>query len=888
MDESRALRVYRLFLHLFPRRFRKENGRDLERLFLDMRRERRAEGRGFGPGFWLPLAWDTVSHALRERFSGHTPLHEATKGPTMTTMLGDLWNDLRYAVRGLIRQPMYGGMVVLMMTLGIAGNAAVFRIFNGLFLRPLPFQNSERLVDLDVRAPRWNLEHVGMAYADFVVWRDGNRTFDAMGVLDEGGANYSGPDGAVRVTAVTASYDLPEVLGLEPVLGRFFTREEDVPDGPRVVLVSYDFWQQHFGGARDVLGQTATLDGQPYEIIGVLPREASFVSEAEVWSPLQDDATNHDSFYLQGVGRMKPGVTVKEAVADLTRVHKAQVDRWSVNEITFPIVESLRNRYLGETRLGAEVLLGAVAIVLLIACANIAGLMLARSLGRTREMGIRRAMGAGRVRIVRQLLTESLALAAVGAGVGAWIGVRGSGAMVDRLSDQLPRWVTFDLDWRFLAFTIAVTVGAAVVFGLAPALQTSSVDPTEALNASSGRTTASGRRRRAMGALVAGEVALALILLVVGGLFVRDLQRLQNVDPGFRTEGVLSYRMVLPDARYKDSAARLAFWNQHLDDVRSLPGVQSAAATTVLPLAGHSGWFFSVKDAPPRGEDEANPVVLNRAVSPGYLGTMGVELLAGRTFTDFDGRDENTKVAIVNQTFVKDFLAHRKDPLGAQIKAGGDSEPWWTVVGVTRDTKHYGLDKEMRPAVYQPLRQLPLGSLTLVARTNGDPNQLVASIRRTLRDEDPQLAMFDVQSMAKRLDDSLWTRRAGSWLIAAFSTVALLLAVAGLYGVISYGVSQRVQEIGIRMALGADRGQVLGRVLRQGMTIVAVGVVLGLGGALAAARPVSGALTTGESATDPLVYGGVTVLLLGVALMANFLPARRAARLEPMGVLRGE
>lgn len=890
MDVSRHLRLYRLLLRLFPRSFREKRAGDMELLFVDMCRERRAEGRPLGPGFWLPLVWDTLSHAMRERLSPRAARHD--RSSPRASLGTALWTDLRHAARSVARQPLYGAMIVLMMTLGIGGTTAVFRVFNGLFLRPLPFPAAERLVDLDVRAPQWDLEYVGIAYADFAAWRERNRSFEAMGVYDVGGASYAGDDGARRVSVVAASHDLAGVLGMEPAVGRFFTPEEDVPDGSRVVLLTHRFWQEVFGGARDVVGRSAILDGEPYEIVGVLPPEAAFVAEADVWAPLQEDPTAHSSFYLTGIGRLRPGVGAERALEDLTRIHKGLVEEYSVNEVTFPVVSSLRDRYLGDYRLGSGVLLGAVAIVLLIACADIAGLVLARSMERTREIGVRLAMGAPRTRIVRQLLTESVLLAALGAVVGAWIGFEGSELLVSRMAEEFPPWVTFGLDWRFVLFTVAVTGGAVVLFGLAPAVRTSGVDPAGALGTSSTRTTVSGRGRRTMAALVVGEVALAMVLLVVAGLSVRDFQRLQRVDPGLRTGNVLSYRVALPDSRYEDADARLAFWDSHLERLQALPGVVGAAGTTVLPLSGqHSGWFFVVEDAPPRGENERNPVVLNRAVSPGYLETMGVELVRGRDFTDFDGRDEGTYAAVVNETFVREFLSHRSDPVGARLQTGttvDDEDPWWTVVGVTRDTKHYGLDEEMRPAVYQPLRQMPIGFMNVVIRTSGDPTALAGAARTALREQDPQVALFDVTTMEERLHESLWSRRAASWLIATFSIVALVLAVAGLYGIVSYSVRQRVREIGIRMALGAARGRVVGQVLRRGMAIVGLGVVVGLAGALAAAGLVSDILVTGVSPTDPLIYLGVSALLLAVAAVANWIPARRAARLEVMGVLRGE
>jgi predicted permease len=798
-----------------------------------------------------------------------------------------LLTDLRFAVRSMIAQPVYSGTIVLMMTLGIAGNAAVFRIFNGLFLRPLPFEAPEQLVDLDTRAPRWDLDYTGVAYADFAAWRDGNRTFRGMAVFTVRGANLAGDDGGVRVSVVQASHDLAPVLGLQPLRGRLFTSDEDAPEGPAVALLGHGFWERQYGSDPGVIGSTALLDGVPHEVIGVLPRQASFIAEADLWVPLQEDPDEHDSFYLDGVGRLLPGVSAAAAQEDLTRVHKGLTERWDVNEATFPVVGSLRDRYLGDFRLGSRVLLGAVAVVLLIACANVAGLMLARSLERSREVAVRLALGAGRGRIVRQLLTESVVLAGTGALVGSVLGVWGSGVLVGGLADQFPTWVTFDLDRVFVAFTVGVTVAAAVLFGLAPALQTAKAEPTAAVRTATGRATASLGRRRAMGLLVTAEVALAFVLLIVAGLTLRDLQALTAVDPGFRTEGVLSWRVQLPDDAYPSAQARLAFWDDHLERVRALPGVTGAAGTTVLPLAGHSGWFFEVEDAPPRPDDEANPVVLMRAVTPGYLDLMDIEVLDGRALTDFDGREDESGAAVVNERFVQRFLSHRADPVGARIRTQGSDGAWWTVVGVTRDTKHYGLAEEMRPAIHVPLRQLPRGYLAMTATTGGDPTELTGAIRGVLRDQDPGLAVFDVETMKQRLDDSLWARRASSWLVAAFSTVALLLAVAGIYGVISYGVRQRVQEIGIRMALGARQRQVANQVLRQGIAIVGVGAVLGGLVGFVVARLVSGELFAAR-ASDPWIYVGATALLLTVATVANVLPARRAAGLDPMKVLRSE
>jgi putative ABC transport system permease protein len=389
-----------------------------------------------------------------------------------------------------------------------------------------------------------------------------------------------------------------------------------------------------------------------------------------------------------------------------------------------------------------------------------------------------------------------------------------------------------------------------------------------------------------MSVLVVGEVALALMLLIVAGLSISDLRQLQQMDPGFEAEGVLSYNVALPSLRYEDTAKQIAFAEEHLERVRALPGVRSAALGTHLPLSGHSGWFFTVEGAPPRGEDEPNPVVLNRAIGTDYFATLGVKLKSGRVFTSFDGRDEGSRAVIVNETFVRNFFAEGEDPLGRRINTGGDSG-WMTIVGVSRDVKHYGADIEMRPGVYQPFPQFPSANFQIALNTVGGSPGLMNTVRAMTREMDAELPLFAEQSMRERVDQSLWTRKATSWLIMAFSTVALALAIAGIYGVISYSVGQRVQEISIRMAMGAESGQVLGQVLKQGMLLVSVGVVIGVGVALAGSRVVAGTLV-GVSATDPKIYVGVAGILVIIAGLANFIPARRAASLDPMRALRGE
>jgi predicted permease len=863
-----------------------ENGQELSTLFSDMCAEWDEEGKTLGIRFWASLVWDTSIQAGGEWVS----LMRTGIGSAMAQSSGDhmfaLIGDVRYAVRQLLRQPTYSAMVVVLMALGIAGNAAVFRVFNGLFLRPLPFENPEQLVDLDETAPKWDLEYLNIAYRDYAAWSRNNNTFQSMMVFDAGGGNFVGEGGAKRVDYLATTHTADEVLGLQPSLGRFFTPEEDHPDGPRVMMLSQAFWQQEYGADPSVVGRTVSMDGRSVEIVGVLPAEARFMDDADIWVPLRETETEFDGWGLNGIGRLNPGTSVDQALANLTAVHEAYMEELDFVGISSPVIAPLRDRYLGEYRLGGGFLLAAVGMVLLIACANIAGLMSARAMSRASEMAVRVAMGAPRRRIVRQLLTESVVLASIGAAVGVALGTWGSNALVAPLADQFPSFVRFDLDIRFLGFTLAVTMGAALLFGLAPALRASASSGASAIT---NRSTASARDRGIMSWLVTGEVAMAMVLLVIGGLSVLDAHRLGQVDPGFDPDGVTAYAVELPSIRYEDGESRAAFVSSYLERLEAIPGVESATAATALPLQGHWGWFFVADGAPPRSEDDANPVVLNRAVSPSYFETMGVELVAGRVFDEFDGR-EGSEAVIVNETFVRTHLSHVPDPIGSRVAPGtsvDDGSTWFTVVGVTKDVKHYGVDEEMRPGVYVPFQMLPRAGFLIGLKTRGDRAAALSSARAVTAEMDVELPLFGMETMAERMDASLLTRRATSWLIGAFSTIALLLAVAGIYGVISYSVGHRKQEIGIRMAMGARQQQVLREVLRQGMVLVVLGVGLGLGVSFAGAGLVSGILV-GVNPTEPLVYVGVTAVLVGVAALANYLPARRAAGMNPMRALRGE
>jgi predicted permease len=804
-------------------------------------------------------------------------------------------HDLKLAFRNLRTQPWFSLMVIGMLALGIGGNAAIFSIFNGLFLRPLPFEESSRLIELDETAPKWGLKYVGVASNDSYQWSKSNSTFENMAFFT--GVSYNLADGgmAQRVAGAQVTRDMLDVLRLKPLIGRNFRPEEDTPGGARVVLLNYDLWQRMFRSNANVLGRVVKLDEQPYTVIGVLPRGAVFPDGADLWTPLAADLTRPSGYYLNGVGRLKPGASIDQAQADLLRIHKAMIlEGRKANEITSPILTPLRDRYLGDFKTVSRVLLGAVALVLLIACVNIAALMMVRGASRAREIAIRTAMGAAHGRIVAQLLTENLVLAAAGGAFGVLLGTWCLGAMVSRMPQGMPRWIDFSLDWRFAVFCVVVTGAAALLFGLAPILQASRIDIRGALQNAAARTTATRGRRGTLGALVVCEVALALMLSISAGLLVQAFRKVLNVDPGFRPQNVLTFGISLPDAAYDKPEQKIAYYDTLLARLRELPGVRAAGATSAPPLGGRWGGQFEAEGGKIGARSE-NPVVLRVAATPGYFDAIGMTLLGGRTFDQQDSKPNSARVAMVNEAFAKHFWG-AGSPVGKRIRYQGGRD-WFEVTGWLRDEKHDGLDQDAKPAVFLPyaaalymadrndLRSLRLMTITL--RGSADPSMLVGPAREIVRQLDADVPMYAIQTMTERLEQSLWARRAYSWLFGAFAGIAVLLAAAGVYGMVSYAVSQRTQEIGIRVALGAGPAQVLRQVLGGGMVLVAIGVAVGVLGALGASSWLS-ALLFGVSPRDPVIYAGIAIGLGGVGLLANFVPARRAAAVDPMRALRSE
>jgi len=814
---------------------------------------------------------------------------------SQTSFPGVLIYDLRMALRSICQKPGFACMVVGILALAIAGNGAIGGAFNSLFLKPLPFADPGRLIDIDETAPKWNLRYVGLSEPDFFAWRAHNTTFDSISFFITPDFNLSQPGPARHISVAKVTPDMLNVLRLKPVLGRNFLAEEDRPKGEKVALLGYGLWQRAFGGDRDVLGRIIVLDDEPYKIVGVLPKEAVFPDRAEVWIPLArsaDEGLNH-GWYGHGIGRLKPGVTAQQAQADLLRIHQSLIAAGqTANRITSPVLSAVRARYLGDYHAPSQILLVAVVVVLLIACANVAALMLVRASARAHEIAIRCAMGASRSRIVRQLLTEAALLAAVGGLAGVLLAAVGVRAIASFLPESTPRWIDFRLDVRFGAFCVLLTAGATLLSGLVPALQGSRADLRGALHEAALRASSSRARRRTLNGLVVAEVTLALALLIPSGLLIRAFYKVLHVDPGFRPDNVLAFSIRLPEKTYPKAEQCVAFYRTLLDQIRALPGVVAAGASTAPPLRGYWGQFFDVEGEAPAAPGAKTPVVLQVAVTPGYFDAIGMTVLAGRQFDEHDGLIKGRPVAMVNETFARHHWPG-VSPVGKHIRypyrePAPAENPWWTVIGVLHNEKHDGLDAEERPTVYTPEVQLAWSySLDVVIRAHSNPELLAVPATRILAHIDPDLPAFDMQTMTETIDQSLWTRRTYSWLFGIFSVVALVLAAAGIYGVISYAVSQRTREIGVRMALGAGSAEILASVLRSGMALVAAGAVLGIGVTLIAARLLED-LLFGVSPHDPLVYTAVVFVIVAVGVLANAVPARRAASLDPLRALRAE
>ncbi len=804
--------------------------------------------------------------------------HDKWKG---LRMLADLLHDTRFAVRQYAKSPGFTIIAVLTLALGIGANSAMFSVVNGVLLRPLPFPDPDALVRVYEVVPQ--IGRFAVAPATFLDWRQQNKTFERIAAFTVGSDTLAERDGPERLTNAFVSWDLFDLLRVKPVLGRTFVREEDTALTGNVVVLSHGMWQRRFGGDPRILERTIVLSGTPCEIIGVMPMGFAFPSrEVEFWQPIGLDTVKppRGAHYLSVVARLRGGVSIEQAMAEMKTIAEGLARQYPANSKDESAeVVAMHEQIVGHIRPALLTLLAAVGVVVLIACGNVANLLLVRASARAREIAIRTALGAGRRRLMTQMVAESLVLALAGGAVGVVLAYLAIQPIRTLNAGTIPRVQEVAIDGGVLAFTLLICVVTGICFGLAPAWQASRTNVGEVMK-EGGRSSAGSGGRWLRNALVMTEVALSLVLLVGAALLLRSFSRLTDVNPGFRADNVLAFQVSLPQASYK-GAQRTAFFDQLLERLQGLPGVASTGMIQSLPIRDSYRLSFSVRGRP--SPDANDPSATYRVIAPGYFETLGIPLRRGRGFTRQDA-SESQMVAIVDEAFVRRYFPG-EDPIGRGISLGNGNDGFSEIVGIVGDVRYGGLDAGAEPTVYVPFSQDTFSTMWIVARTEGDPNGIASASRALVRDIDRNLPAYRMSPLAEVVRDSLAQRRFSMLLLSLFALIALLLAGVGLYGVVSHSVSARTQEIGVRLAIGAPRGRLLAMVIGQGMTLVIAGIVVGLAGALALARLVS-TLLFEVTPFDPPSYAGTVVALLAVALLACWVPARRAMRVDPIAALR--
>jgi putative ABC transport system permease protein len=827
--------------------------------------------------------------ALRS-FGGVEQTKEVYRDVAWFRGLEDLWQDLRYGAWMLLKNPGFTFVAVLALALGMGANTAIFSVVNAVLLRPLPYADPDQLV---AASPyRRATDGYTVLSPDFLDWRAQSQSFERIAAYTSGTADLTGSGEPERLTAGLVSAELFSTLDVSPAFGRGFTTVEDQPNGAPVVILSHRLWQRRFGGDPQLIGRAITLDGQSRTVIGVMPPGFQFPAEFDVWLPLalEMSGSGKRKVFVNVVGRLKPGMSPEGARSDLTTILRRMSRSFPNNNSDVQVrVIKLHERLVSDAQRALLAMFGAVAFILLIACANVANLLLARASARQKEMAIRAAVGAGRLRLARQLLTETLLLSLVGGGAGLALATWGVKLLVRMNPEGVARFQESGVDGRVLGFTCAVAVLTGLLAGVFPALQASKTDVNESLKAQS---TANGAQpgargaRRTAPALTIAEIALTLILAVGAGLMIKSFMRLLAVPKGFNPEGVFTLVLSPSRAKYPPGSPQFrSYYEESLARVKAMPGVQSAGLTSFLPLAGRTYRQMGVQiegQAPIEDGFEVN------CISPGYFGTMGLKMRAGRPITDQDGAGA-PQVTVINETFARRFFPD-ENPIGRRLLLGPNPK---TVVGVASDTRHFGLEQEVQPEIYTSYLQGGSNAMRLVVRAasnhtgQAEVASLAAAIRDQVRAVDPNEPVNQVVTMDQRLSDSVAQRRYRTLLFGVFAAVALVIATVGIYGVISYTVSQRTHEIGIRMALGAQASDILRMLLGQGMRLTLIGVALGVAAALGLTRAIE-SLLFNVSATDPVTFVSVTLLLAIVALIACYIPARRATRVDPLMAIRRE
>ncbi|HMF56640.1 MAG TPA: ABC transporter permease [Pyrinomonadaceae bacterium] len=806
-----------------------------------------------------------------------------------------LINDIRYGYRMLVKSPAFTAIAVLALALGIGANTALFSVVNALLFHPFRFPEMNRIVTVWETIPTQGVEHNEASVPNYLDWRAQNSSFENLGGYSWWSVNVSSVDPPERVQGFLVSGNFFQVFGATPILGRTFTVEDEQAGRDKLVILSYGFWQRHFGGDPNIINKTLQLNNISRTVVGVMPREFDYPAGSEMWAPYPLDQSSqpderHAHFWLV-VGRLKSGAGREQAESELNSIaanlEGQYPDSNTGRRVTvIPFLQDTIRNY----RAALLILLAAVGFVLLIACANVANLMLARAAARQKEMAIRTALGAGRLRIVRQLITESTLLALLGGFFGVLFALWGIDLLVSLFPAEfiryIPGWSQIGINREVLLFTLGVSVLTGIFFGLFPAIQASRPNLNETLKEGGGKGINSGGRSRLRSILVVAEFALSLMLLIGAGLMMRSFARLMDVRPGFNPDNVLTMSMTLPRAKYKENEQAVAFYRQLLERVRALPGVRSASVINIIPLAGSNQTTLLVLEGRPEPPHGQEPEANFRTISPDYFQTMEIPLIKGRPFTEQDTA-ESTPAVIINETIARKFWPN-EDPVGKRIRNAGPTErnPWLTIVGVAADIKRE-LAGKPESEIYQPHAQVASREMTVVARTENDPLNYVQPVRSQVQALDPNQPVYGIATMEQVRSSSVFLQRIAVTLLTAFAIVALVLAAVGIYGVMAYSVAQRTHEIGIRMALGAQRRDVLKLVVGQGMMLALIGAVIGLAAAFAVTRLMS-SLLFGVSATDPTTFAGITLILSFVAFIACYIPARRAMKVDPMVALRYE
>jgi predicted permease len=828
--------------------------------------------------------------AALKSFSRVDQSKEECRDARGVSVVENIVRDVSYSSRVLLKNYAFTIVVVLTLALGIGANTAIFSFANGILLRPLPYPQSDRLAAINETAVKRGIDSMSVSYPNYLDWKEQNTVFESMGTYFSGSTRFalSGAGEPISIRGARISHGVLETLRVSPQLGRTFTANEDRPEEDGVVLLGYELWQRNFGGDPNIVGQKIVLSNRPRTVLGVMPRGFRFPEIAELWVPLAltTELFTRTDHGLSVVARLKDGVSVVEAHAEMQNI-AARIEQQNpvTNEGLGVKVSSLHDYLTGDYREALLILLGVVGCVLLVACVNVANLMLARATARQKEFALRAALGAGRWRIVRQLMVESLLLAIVGGALGFALSIWALRLLLKSIPIQLPFWMNFSVDFRVLGFTIAITVLTGLIFGAVPALQTSRVDLNDTLK-EGGRGTVGGRGR-SRSLLVVTEIALSLVLLVGAGLMIQSFLRLRRVNVGIEPTNISIASFHLSPAKYREDEQRAAFFKQLLERVRALPGVQTASGTTTIPLSG-GGWgrSLTVEGYPVLAVGQA-PMIQHTVVTPDYFRTMGIPLLSGRDFTDSDAKG-SPLVTIIDERLAREYWPN-ESPVGRRIRFGPpeDNEPWHTIIGVVGTVRHERIQEDTRKSVYLTHAQMPVNGIALMARTTSEPNELVAAIRREVAQLDPDLPVSKVTTMKEVIDESIWQPRLYATLFAVFAGGALLLALIGIYGVMAFLVQTRTHEIGVRMALGATARDVFKLIVGRGMKLTAIGVLIGIGGAVALTRLMH-SLLFNTSATDPIVFIMISALLAVAAFLACYIPARRAAKVDPLIALRYE